>query len=218
MPLGEPLPGAELRAQAALAPILASARAAAIRVSSLEDARQLDRKLREEWPLERIEAMLRPIAYAIRAHVSSQWGRASAGLRLDAAEDAWTKRAAQSVRRLFGSLRRGATQAIRAAQSAGESITATVAQWSEALPTRHGSLEERLAEEIGSRVHKVSQQWHRQRARGVKARWRWRTQRDERVRRKHRDLEGQEFAHNEQPSEGWPGEPYGCRCWAEWLV
>jgi SPP1 gp7 family putative phage head morphogenesis protein len=67
-------------------------------------------------------------------------------------------------------------------------------------------------------VHKVSQQWHRQRARGVKARWRWRTQRDERVRRKHRDLEGQEFAHNEQPSEGWPGEPYGCRCWAEWLV
>ncbi len=43
----------------------------------------------------------------------------------------------------------------------------------------------------------------------------WRTSRDERVRAKHRALEGKKFAWDNPPSEGLPGQPIQCRCSAE---
>ena len=218
MPIGEPMPGASGRLYAALAPILEDARAMALRVTSIEDASTLERRLRERWPLAVIQARIAPMGQALRAHVLRQWGAALDSPRADAASDTWATRTARGVSRLFGSLRRGATQALREAQRAGESITATVSSWAEALPTRHGSLESRLAEELDQRVHETEQRWHEQQARRLRPRWRWRTQRDGRVRRKHKALEGETFAHGEQPSEGRPGEPYACRCWAEWIV
>lgn len=53
---------------------------------------------------------------------------------------------------------------------------------------------------------------------GVK-KWVWRSQGDTRVRPKHRELEGKVFKVGERhPTEGRPGDPRGCRCWAEPLV
>lgn len=43
----------------------------------------------------------------------------------------------------------------------------------------------------------------------------WRTANDERVRDEHAALEGQRFAYNDPPSEGLPGEPIQCRCYAD---
>lgn len=40
----------------------------------------------------------------------------------------------------------------------------------------------------------------------------WVTMRDERVRPKHQELDGQEFSWDNPPSEGHPGEPINCRC------
>ncbi len=57
----------------------------------------------------------------------------------------------------------------------------------------------------------------RMKALGVK-RFRWRTMRDNRVRRDHEDLEGKVFAFDEPPPEGLPGHPVNCRCYAEPLV
>lgn len=211
---GEPWPGASERLLAALAPVLHDARRIALRVRSLDDARQLDRVLRARWSTERLLELIQPLAGALRRHVLRLWGSRTDAERRDAEQDTFARRTAFAVRRLFGSLRRGAVQALRAA----ESLSETVGSWRAELPTRHGSLEQRLAEEITQRVHETEQRWHAQQARGVAARWRWRTQRDAAVRRKHRALEGTEYPHDEEPSEGRPGEPYGCRCWAEWIV
>jgi SPP1 gp7 family putative phage head morphogenesis protein len=46
-------------------------------------------------------------------------------------------------------------------------------------------------------------------------RYRWHTQRDERVRPSHRDNEGKLFSFTDPPSTGNPGTAHGCRCWAE---
>lgn len=43
----------------------------------------------------------------------------------------------------------------------------------------------------------------------------WRTAGDERVRPEHADLDGEEFRYDDPPSEGLPGEPICCRCYAE---
>lgn len=45
-------------------------------------------------------------------------------------------------------------------------------------------------------------------------RWRWRTQRDGRVRPEHAALEGRIFT-DPHPTEGLPGSQWGCRCWME---
>lgn len=42
--------------------------------------------------------------------------------------------------------------------------------------------------------------------------FRWSTSSDEKVRDKHRDLDGKEFTYKKPPSEGLPGEPIQCRC------
>lgn len=54
----------------------------------------------------------------------------------------------------------------------------------------------------------------RQRALGVD-RYVWRTVGDERVRDEHEARDGQTFAWSDPPSDGHPGEPINCRCWAE---
>jgi SPP1 gp7 family putative phage head morphogenesis protein len=54
----------------------------------------------------------------------------------------------------------------------------------------------------------------RQTALGIK-RFIWRTSHDERVRDEHEALDGEVFAYDDPPSEGLPGEPIQCRCYAE---
>lgn len=43
----------------------------------------------------------------------------------------------------------------------------------------------------------------------------WRTMNDNRVRDEHIELAGQKFRWDDPPSEGIPGEPINCRCYAE---
>jgi SPP1 gp7 family putative phage head morphogenesis protein len=54
----------------------------------------------------------------------------------------------------------------------------------------------------------------RQKALGL-TRFRWRTVGDERVRSKHKHLDGRIFTWDNPPSEGIPGQPINCRCTAE---
>lgn len=49
--------------------------------------------------------------------------------------------------------------------------------------------------------------------------WTWRSQGDSKVRTKHRELDGKVFKVGQRhPTEGRPGDPRGCRCWAEPVV
>lgn len=43
----------------------------------------------------------------------------------------------------------------------------------------------------------------------------WRTVHDERVRPEHQALDGEVFSYDDPPSEGLPGTPINCRCYAE---
>lgn len=54
----------------------------------------------------------------------------------------------------------------------------------------------------------------RQQSVGVE-KYRWRTSQDERVRPAHRAREGEIFSWDDPPSDGHPGEPIQCRCYAE---
>jgi SPP1 gp7 family putative phage head morphogenesis protein len=49
-------------------------------------------------------------------------------------------------------------------------------------------------------------------------RYTWRTALDERVRPEHADREGEEFDWSDPPSDGHPGEPINCRCYAEPII
>ncbi len=48
--------------------------------------------------------------------------------------------------------------------------------------------------------------------------YKWRTQKDNRVRKEHMEREGKVFNWDTPPFDGHPGEPYNCRCWAEMHV
>lgn len=48
--------------------------------------------------------------------------------------------------------------------------------------------------------------------------YRWRTSLDERVRPEHASREGKVFSWDDPPSDGHPGEPIQCRCYAEPII
>ncbi|GKV70271.1 hypothetical protein NCCP2716_27690 [Sporosarcina sp. NCCP-2716] len=45
--------------------------------------------------------------------------------------------------------------------------------------------------------------------------FRWKSSKDERVRERHRELDGQVFSYEDPPAEGLPGTPFRCRCVAQ---
>lgn len=67
-------------------------------------------------------------------------------------------------------------------------------------------------DQVGKFYGAVNQQ--RQENLGV-TRYVWRTARDNRVREEHEALDGERFQWSEPPSEGHPGEPVNCRCYAD---
>lgn len=217
---GTPHPQAADHALRVLRPVLDSAQKLALEVRTLEDAEALDVKLRELWPLSVLRGMFLPIADEIQAHVRSEWAGPRSAFDAEDAQG-WTSRAAQKVHDLFGSLRRGASAALLAAKLAGAPLRTEVKSWAKTgAPTRHGSLASRLEIELGDMTHQGAMRWHREQAAlngALFAPWVWRSQGDRFVRKTHRTLNGQRFAANEKPSEGYPGEPHGCRCWRDYV-
>ena len=192
----------------------------------------------ERYPPNVLVGMLEPLGAEIQQHVNAEWSAVGVAPRNDSRVSDWASKAARGVASLFGSLKRGAVAALTAGKLSGEPhrpetapteparepqpapFAEVVRSWGTAgLPTRHGSLESRFAGDVGQLVHTASQDMHRARAAAVGASWTWRTQRDNRVRKKHQALEGKKFAPGEvDPSEGRPGDPYGCRCWAAYVL
>lgn len=65
-------------------------------------------------------------------------------------------------------------------------------------------------------VSKVNSQMTQQRLRQIDVdRYYWRTMKDSRVRKRHKDREGKIFRLDKPPSDGHPGQPIRCRCWME---
>jgi SPP1 gp7 family putative phage head morphogenesis protein len=67
-------------------------------------------------------------------------------------------------------------------------------------------------DQVGKLYGQINSQ--RQKALGIRS-FKWRTVGDERVRDEHAALEGLTFEYDNPPSEGLPGQPINCRCYAE---
>ena len=100
-----------------------------------------------------------------------------------------------------------------------EEGTVSGARWetiAKRLTERGGVTESRAAliarDQVGKLYGAINQQ--RQANLGV-ARYTWRTMRDNRVRDEHEALDGDSFSWESPPSEGHPGEPVNCRCYAD---
>lgn len=95
------------------------------------------------------------------------------------------------------------------------------------LGTRHEVLAKRLVERglvaesrarliARDQVEKLNGQLTERRQTGLGiGSYKWRTVGDDRVRDEHLAREGQTFTWDAPPSDGHPGEPINCRCWAE---
>lgn len=97
-----------------------------------------------------------------------------------------------------------------AAREATESELTKMLQERAGMASRKAELLAR--DQVGALEAKVAQE--RAQEAGV-PRYIWRTQNDERVREEHDAREGQSFEWDKPPSDGHPGEPPNCRCWAE---
>jgi len=223
--LGSPLPRAEERTAAILAPVLASARALALAVKTVTDADEIELRLRQIWPADRVADLLTPLGLDIRQHVLDEWEESGGDPILFPSPSGWLEETVAGVMALFASLRRGALRDLREMQerereqeqeipiivAIGEdpppeltpatgpiTIAGVVAAWSAGgLPTRHGTLESRMQEVAADAVHREGQKLHARQAAATGAPWTWRTQRDNRVRKKHQALEGKKFAFGE---------------------
>ncbi len=83
----------------------------------------------------------------------------------------------------------------------------------EGISTRHASFiaKDQLAK-FSANIHEAQAA-----AAGAK-RYIWRTSNDNRVRPEHQKREGKIYSYSVAPSDGNPGTPYGCRCYAEAIV
>ncbi len=134
--------------------------------------------------------------------------------------DAWSRQAAALIKSVREEVAEGLRQDVVQALEAGTPPDALAAKWrAEGIPVKFGTLEGRakvIARHQLSTLH-AQVQSARARALGV-SEFVWRSQGDSRVRDEHAALDGTKHSYADPPSEGLPGQPVGCRCWAESVV
>lgn len=92
----------------------------------------------------------------------------------------------------------------------GRSVQEVVKQYQERFNVNQRRADFVARNEIGNLNAELTRQTHQ--AAGVQS-FKWLDSGDERVRELHEQISGQEFSYPEgHPTEGLPGEPFGCRC------
>lgn len=209
--------------------MVVSIREAMPAVVTPDAARRLGQALRERWTDERIERLLQGIGRRAEVSASRAWQglERRSPVRGDAAgydaEDlvaAWSRRAAA----LITSVRDGAAEAMRRdvlqALERGDDPAKLAAGWRRrGIPVLRGTLEGRVKVIAQHQLTTLHAEVQRQRARSLGVvEFFWRTQGDEDVRDVHQSLADRVFAYADPPSEGLPGQPVNCRCWAESVI
>lgn len=220
----------------AFAPMLAQVRATLPRIKTAADARALKAALRRRWP----DARVRKIVAAIMAKAEArggvgwgQWERKAAALKArakaktDAADydgarlvERWSKEAAKRITGVRDEVAEAMRQDIVAALELGMSADDLHAKWKRhGIPTKYGTLEGRLRTIAQHQIANLHAHVQAERARALGfTDFRWMTQEDDRVREAHRELHGRVFSYDDPPSEGLPGQPINCRCFAEAVI
>jgi len=240
--VGTPPPrNLELELRRALRPMLKSVRAlvGSGRVRTEADARAVGAALRKAWPDKRIAAIVRAIARKGEASASRPWGalaraeakaKASAktDARMDAGEydaevviEAWTRQAAKLITSVRDEVSDGLRRDIIEAARTGASAEDLAGEWRrEGIPLKFGTLEGRTKVIAQHQLSTLHAEVARARATAIGVEeFVWRSQGDARVRPSHRALDGRTFPYAAPPgSEGLPGTPVNCRCWAESVI
>jgi SPP1 gp7 family putative phage head morphogenesis protein len=134
--------------------------------------------------------------------------------------DRWTRDATKLISSVRDEVAEGLRRDVIAAAEAGTPADELAARWiRQGIPVERGTLEGRMRVIAQHQLSTLHAQVQSERARAVGVTdFVWRTQQDERVRDEHAALEGTRHAYADPPSEGLPGEPVNCRCWAESVI
>lgn len=229
--IGRPLArAAEAQLVRALMPMIRAAQASLGSVSTPGDARALGSALRREWPDAKIRKLVLAAGHATEAEGSRSWiplERASKKDRFDAADfdgdalvDAWSREAIALITSVRDEAAEGLRKDIVAALAAGTSPEELQRKWKrEGIPVGFGTLEGRVKVIAEHQLNLLNANVQRERARafGV-TEFFWRTKGDTLVRDEHEELGDRIFKYAKPPSEGLPGTPVNCRCWAESVI
>lgn len=225
--------GLELELRRALAPMLAQVRATIPKVKSPSDARALGAALRRTWPDKRIRGVVAAIMTKAEARGSvgwKKWERAAfirARLKADAADydaakliEQWSKAATAKITNVRDEVAEAMREDIVAALDLGLSAADLQEEWKRnGIPTKYGTLEGRIKTIAQHQISNLHAHVQAERARAIGAtEFRWMTQQDSAVREAHRALHGHVFSYDDLPSEGLPGQPINCRCFAEVVI
>jgi len=199
-------------------------------VKTPQDASALGRALRKSWPDKRIKALIAAAGEDVERGGSRPWLRSRKDARKAAAEydaaklvDDWSTEATGLITSVRDEVARAMRSEIVEALRVGTDPTTLAARWaSKGIPVEWGTLEGRTKVIAQHQLSVLHARVQRERATAVGASqfW-WRDQGDTNVRDLHRDLANggpYDYADPKTQGEGLPGEPVGCRCWAETIV
>lgn len=231
--VGRPVgPSVDAMTRRALRPLLDRIRELAASVRSPADARRVARVLREEYTDARILEIVREIGEKIEAYASRPWAPLLRRAGFDARRrerprlspyagretlERWIVEAAALITSVRDEVADSLVAEAAAALTTGADPAALAARWlAQGVPVTWGTAEGRLKTIARHQVTLLHAQVQKARAQqfGVRE-FVWRTQGDGRVRDEHRELDGRVFSYDDPPSEGLPGEPVNCRCYAE---
>lgn len=145
--------------------------------------------------------------------------------RTDAAAEydgaALIEHASREAAKLITRVRDDVAEAVRrdvvAAFELGMTGPELAAEWKRTgIPAKFGKLEGRIKVIAQNQIARLHARVAEARARAIGAsEFEWVTMEDDRVRAEHRKLHGRVFSYDDPPSEGLPGEPVNCRCYAK---
>jgi SPP1 gp7 family putative phage head morphogenesis protein len=204
------------------------ARVTAATVRTAADAEAFGRAMRRAWSDERVRRLVVAAGAVVEREASRPFATLASRLdvapRTDASPrelvEAWAKTATAKITSVRDDAVEGMRRDIVAALEKGTDPAELAARWArQGIPLKWGTLEGRV--KVIAQHQIASLHAHvgatRAQALGITS-FVWRSQGDSRVRPHHRDLDGTRHAYAEPPSEGLPGQPVNCRCWAESIV
>jgi SPP1 gp7 family putative phage head morphogenesis protein len=230
--VGSPAPrGLELELRRALRPMLAQVKATLPRIKTAADARAVGVALRKAWPDKRIRSIVSKIMIKVGVRSAKGWGKWERAAearrpkprgktRKGDAEDLiekWTRAAVEKITNVRDEVAEALRRDIVAAVDLGMSATDLQAEWARnGVPTAYGSLEGRLKVISQHQIASLHARIQAERAGAIGAtEFEWVSQEDDRVRDKHVELHGRILPYPDgDPTEGLPGEPINCRCFA----
>lgn len=194
--------------------------------------RRLEAALQLQWSNARISRLVEKRGAQVVAASDRDWAPLRRAISRDSARvdqelpdglallQRWVADAASEITSVRSSVIPGLQRDILHAVEHGWSPEQLATAWRKRnIPLLWGTLEGRTKAIAHNQLRALQSKVQRERARAVGVReFDWRTKGDSRVRPEHQRLEGTRHEYDDPPSEGLPGEPHGCRCWAESVV